>query len=421
MAETLTLGFSAVETHPYASLITLVIVLAIGIICGKLALFARLPVITGYILAGILIGPSILGKFLPESHYLVQGFDSLQVITEIALGFIGLNIGLELFIPAMKKYGKRVFIIAILEGVGAFIVTFFVVLVITGEMWEAVILAAIAVATAPTTCMMIIKKFRGKGELCSTLVPLVGVDDAVGIIIFGISLAIGTSLASGTGALSVETALIDPLLEIVFSIGVGIIMGLLLAGFNKLLLRATEKDEGLLDISILMVFAAVIIAGTFNLSLILITMTFGFIFTNTIDKERYKLEESLLDGIEPPILMIFFILTGSSMNLSVFLDPYIVLLILAFFVARITGKWIGSYFGAKITNSSDNVVKYLGFTLIPQEGVAIAFAAQAAAKLTEANGDLISSVTLGAVLLSTIIGPIVVKWALKESGELDIS
>ncbi len=420
MIDTITTSFSSLENSAYSVLITLVIVLASGIICGKLATIVKLPAITGYIFAGILIGPSLLGGLIPESHYIIESFNSIQIITEIALGFIGLNIGLELFIPAMKKYGKKVFIIAILEGVGAFIVTYLIVFLITGEAWEAIILGAIAVATAPTTCMMIIKKYRGKGELCSTLVPLVGVDDAVGIIIFGISLAVGSSLASGTGTLSFETALVEPLIEILLSITVGVVLGLILSSFNWLITKTTEKEEGLLDASILMVFVSVILAGAFDLSLILITMSFGLVFTNTIDKERYKFEESLLDGIEPPILMIFFILTGASMNLGVFLDPTILFLIIAFVIARILGKYSGAYLGARVTKSGESVKKYLGFTLIPQEGVAIAFASQAAAKLDTVNGELISSVTLGAVLISTIIGPLIVKWALKQSGELTL-
>ncbi len=408
-----------VSTEEYEVLLTLTILVASGFIFGKLVQRIKLPAITGYILIGLILGPHMLGNIFPDSWltFTSDELSHLDILSDIALGFIGFSIGLELFVPALKKSGSAVFIITILQALVTYALVFGVVLLISGELWLAFILAAIAVATAPASCMMIIKKYDCKGPVTSTIVPLVGIDDAIGIVIFGISLSLGMAVYSPDTVLSVNTALIHPLTEIIESALIGALMGIILALAYRFLFQNSEKEESLLDVSILLVFLSVFAAEVYGLSLILVTMVFGFVFTNTIDKESYELEENVLDGLVPPLMIAFFVLTGTNLDLVVFLEPQFAILMLAYVVTRIVGKILGAYVGAVITDSPDNVRKYLGTSLIPQEGVAIAFAAQAALQLDAVAGATVHQIVLGAVLINCIIGPVLVKWSLTKAGE----
>ncbi len=412
-------GSTGVSGEAYEILLTLTILVASGFIAGKLVQKIKLPAITGYILIGLLLGPNLLGDYFPDSWItFTEGeLSHLDILSDIALGFIGYSIGIELFIPTLKKSGSAVFIITILQAVVTYAFVFVVVLLVSSELWLSFVLAAIAVATAPASCMMIIKKYNCKGPVTSTIIPLVGIDDAIGIIVFGISLSLGVAFYDSSTALSVNSALLHPLKEIAESAIIGAIMGLVLALAYKFLFQNSEKKESLLDVSTLLVFLSVIAAHEFGLSLILVTMVYGFVFTNTIDKESFELQESVLDGLVPPLMIAFFVLTGTNLDIKVFADLDFAVLMLAYVVARIAGKIIGAYTGAVITKSSDTVKKYLGTSLIPQEGVAIAFAAQASLQLPEAAGTMINQIVLGAVLINCIVGPILVKWSLTKAGE----
>ncbi len=403
----------------YDMLITLTILIAAGFIVGKLVQKISLPAITGYIVIGLILGPHLLGDIFPGSWvtFTEDELSHFSIISEIALGFIGYSIGLELFIPTLKKSGSRIFIITILQALVTYVVVFVVILIVSGELWLAFVLGAIAVATAPASCMMIIKKYDCKGPVTSTIIPLVGIDDAIGIIVFGISVALGAVFYDSSASLTFHSAIFEPLKEIFISAGIGVAIGLVMALAYKYLFQNSEKKESLLDVSILLVFLSVFIAHELELSLILITMMFGFVFTNTIDKESFKLEESVLDGIVPPIMLAFFVLTGTNLDLKVFADFDFAIVMIALVVARIIGKIGGSYVGAVITDSPDTVRKYLGTSLIPQEGVAIAFAAQAALKLGPDAGLMVQQITLGAVLMNCLLGPILVKWSLTKAGE----
>ncbi len=411
---------SGVSTEAYQILLTLSILVMSGFIAGKVVQKFKFPAITGYIIIGLVLGPYLLGGIFPESPltFTSEELSPFSILSDIALAFIGFSIGLELFIPTLKKSGSSVFIITILQAVFTYAIVFTVVLLISGELWISFILGAIAVATAPASCMMIIKKYNCKGPVTSTIIPLVGIDDAIGIIVFGISLSLGVAFRSTDTVLSLETALVHPLMEIVKSVVVGALIGTVMALAHKFFFQNSDKEESLLDFSILLVFISVVAANTMGLSLILVTMVFGFIFTNTIDKESFELEESVLDGLVPPIMIAFFVLTGTNLDLRVFLEFEFAILMFAYVVARIVGKVLGSFTGAVITDSPTEVKKFLGTSLIPQEGVAIAFAAQAALQLDTDAGMMIQQIVLGAVLINCIIGPVLVKWSLAKAGEV---
>ncbi len=416
-------GATGISGGAYEMLLTLTVLVASGFIVGKLVQKVSLPAITGYILIGLLLGPHLLGEKFPDS-WLTFTSDELghfSIISDIALGFIGYSIGLELFIPTLKKSGSRIFIITILQALVTYAIVFVVILLVSGELWLAFVLAAIAVATAPASCMMIIKKYECKGPVTSTIIPLVGIDDAIGIIVFGISVALGAVFYNSDASLTFNSAIFEPLKEIFISAGIGALIGLVMALAYKYLFQNSEKKESLLDVSILLVFLSVFVAHELELSLILITMMFGFVFTNTIDKESFELEESVLDGIVPPIMIAFFVLTGSNLDLKVFADFDFAIVMFALVISRIVGKIGGAYIGAVITDSPTTVKKYLGTSLIPQEGVAIAFAAQAALKLGADAGLIVQQITLGAVLMNCLLGPILVKWSLTKAGETNAS
>ncbi len=412
-------GAAGGSSEAYEILLTLTILVASGFIAGKLVQKIKLPAITGFILIGLILGPNLLGDTFPDSWitFTKDELSHLSILSDIALGFIGYSIGIELFMPTLKKSGSAVFIITILQAVVTYAMVFVAVLLVSGELWLSFVLAAIAVATAPASCMMIIKKYNCKGPVTSTIIPLVGIDDAIGIIVFGISLALGVAFYDSSATISIESALLHPLAEILKSAAVGALLGFVLAGAYKFLFQNNEKQESLLDVSTLLVFLSVVAAHELGLSLILVTMVYGFVFTNTIDKESFELQETVLDGIVPPLMIAFFVLTGTNLDLKVFADFDFAILMGAYVVARIIGKILGAYTGAVITKSSDTVRKYLGTSLIPQEGVAIAFAAQAAIQLPEQAATMIQQVVLGAVLINCIVGPILVKWSLTKAGE----
>ncbi len=412
-------GASGVSGEAYQILLTLTILVASGFVAGKVVQKLKFPAITGYIIIGLILGPHLMGGYFPDSWitFTEDELSPLKILSDVALGFIGFSIGLELFIPTLKKSGSAVFIITIMQALFTYAIVFTVVYLVSGELWITFIISAIAVATAPASCMMIIKKYKCKGPITSTIIPLVGIDDAIGIIVFGISLSLGVVFYDSGASLTFDSAFIEPMTEILVSGLVGAVMGVIMAVGYKFFFQNHEKKESLLDVSILLVFLSVVAANQFHLSLILVTMVFGFVFTNTIDKESYELEENVLDGLVPPIMIAFFVLTGTNLDLRVFLDFDFAILMGAYVVARIVGKVLGSYVGAVVTDSPDEVKKYLGTSLIPQEGVAIAFAAQAALQLDAAAGLEIQQIVLGAVLINSIIGPVLVKWSLSKAGE----
>ncbi len=415
-------GATGASNEAYQILLTLSILVMSGFIFGKIAQKLKFPAITGYIVIGLILGPHMLGDAFPDSAvtFTSSELSSLAILSDIALGFIGFHIGLELFIPTLKKSGKSVFIITIMQALFTYAIVFVVVLLVSGELWLSFIISAIAIATAPASCMMIIKKYNCKGPVTSKIIPLVGIDDAIGIIVFGISLSLGVVFYSTGAELSINSALIHPLGEIVKSALFGAAIGTVMALAYKFLFQNSEKKESLLDVSILLVFISVVAAKELGLSLILVTMVFGFVFTNTIDKESYELEETVLDGLVPPIMIAFFVLTGTKLDLRVFLDLDFAVLMIAYVIARVVGKILGSYVGAVVTDSPDEVRKYLGTSLIPQEGVAIAFAAQAALVLDADAGLMVQQIILGAVLINCIIGPVLVKWSLTKAGEVRV-
>jgi Kef-type K+ transport system membrane component KefB len=406
--------------------------IVLALVGGKLIELIKFPKVTGYILIGILIGPSVLGIL---SHDMVEKF---TLIRQIAIGFIGYTIGLELKFRKLKKTGKQVTIITLVQ---AAMTAVFVTLAIGSYLsvtngdyvWTyALILGAIATATAPGPIVAVVKNFRTKGPVTDVLLPLVALDDAIGIMLFAIMLSLGTTLLGISGAVSVTAIILDPLLEIIISILIGLILGLILSFIVKKFNR--ESDSMLLMITLGIVFAGIgigqvpIVMNFFGLhqsiylSAILLPMTIGIVLTNQIDDAYEHRLTKNTDLFSAPILLGFFTLAGAELDLSALVTVGVVGAV--YIVVRVLGKVFGAYTGARMSHAPPTVTKYLGFTLIPQAGVAIDMALTTELRFKELVGfEIIGSnimtIVLAATVIYEVLGLIVVKSALSRAGEID--
>jgi NhaP-type Na+/H+ or K+/H+ antiporter len=419
--------FHWVETswhHMYEDPIFGVAVLIVfGLLGGKLISLLKFPRVTGYILIGILIGPSVLKLLSLEMVH------SFQIIRQVAIGFIGYTIGLELRFSKLKKTGKQVTIITIAQALSTAILVGLAVyafLTITGQSYAltyALILGAIATATAPGPIVAVVKSYRTKGPVTDVLLPLVALDDAIGIMLFAVMLSFGTSLLSTTGSVSVAHMLLDPFLEIVLSIGFGALIGLIVTLIAKRFNR--ESDNFLMMVIIGFVFMGIGIGNAVHASAILLPMTIGVFLTNSIDEKYEHRLTKTTDLFTAPILLAFFTIAGAELELS--LLAQIGLLGVIYLVVRVLGKVSGAHYSAKLLKAPPTVVKYLGFTLIPQAGVAIdmALTTKLRFETTESLldfaevGAVIMTIVLAATVVYEVFGLIVVKSALSRAGEID--
>ena len=397
------------------------ILIVFGLIGGKLINLIKFPRVTGYILIGIIIGPSVLALL---SHEMVVSF---TIIRQVAIGFIGYTIGLELRFSKLKKTGKQVTIITFAQ---AFLTAILVALAIalflslTGQdhVWTyALILGAIATATAPGPIVAVVKSYRTKGPVTDVLLPLVALDDAIGIMLFAVMLSLGTSLLSGP--VSVGHMIFEPFKEIVFSFGFGALIGYILVQVTKKFNR--ESDNFLMMAIIGAVFAGIGIGQAVHASAILLPMTIGIVLTNSVDEKYEHRLTKTTDLFSAPILLAFFTIAGAELQLSLLAKIGIIGVI--YLLVRVIGKVSGAYLSAKAVKAPPTVVKYLGFTLIPQAGVAIDMALTTQLRFEETAslapyleiGAVIMTIVLAATVIYEVFGLIVVKTALGKAGEID--
>ena len=373
------------------------IMLLAALIAGKIVKQMRLPNVTGYLVIGLLIGPNCL-KILSE-----ELIDSMDLVTELALGCIAFSIGAEFKTTFLKKVGKTPLVIGITEGVGAVLVVDTILLLLGYNVSFALALGAIASATAAASTMMIVKQYKTKGPVTSTLLPVVALDDAVALIAYGLSMAVANVISS-SGSAPVSKLLIAPCVEI-FGAVLGVIMALLVKFYTG---RGNR-----LAITIMMICLCVGVSDMVGFSSLLACMMLSTIFAN-ISKQSVKIYEPL-DRITPPIYMMFFILSGASLDVTVIVSVGVVGAV--YVVGRIIGKALGAAFGAKISKAPKVVQKWLGLTLVPQEGVAIGLATSAGKSLPQYAAQ-IQTIVLCGVVIYELIGPVITKLALKKAGEL---
>jgi len=417
---------SAEISYTYEALLVLSLVLLLGLFAGRLFEKIKLPHITGYIITGVIIGGILVLVGFTE---LVE---HLSVISSVALGFIAFGIGTELEFGKLKKSGKEVVVITLIQAITASVITIFGVLIIGVSLPIALVLGAIATATAPAPIMLLTRKYRSKGPLTDTLLPLVGMDDAVGIVLFGVLLAIADSMNTGTN-LSVVQMLEGPMIELFFSAVVGVLVGFFAAFIIKRISsKDSQKEEVFLAVAIFAVFTTVAFAKigfhfgefTIHLSPILTPMIMGVILTNSLTRVRAHDVNLSVEAFSAPILVVFFTLAGAELVVAFAQNAdvnygSIVGITAVYILFRIVGKMSGAYIGAKIMNSHRSVKRFLGVCLLPQAGVALGMAYQAKSDFGE-DGITILIVILIATLVYELFGPIGVKYALEQSNEIQV-
>ena len=384
------------------SLLALAIALSAGLILNRVVKKLGLPNVTGYLIAGLIIGPCILNLFPKEA------LADTKVITEVALGFIAFSIGAEFKFADMKKIGSSVFTITLFQALAACIFVNIALFVLGFPAPVAITLGAIATATAPAATLMVIRQYKAKGPVTGILLPVVALDDAIGLIIFSVSLAIAEVLESGS-KLSVKTMLLDPVTEIASSIIGGAVIGLILCWAMRFFKSASNR----LCLVVTIVIMGTALSSTFHLSGLLFNMCIGAVLANMRDDFESLL--AINDEWTPPLFLIFFVISGAELDLKVL--PSVGLLGIAYLVARSLGKYVGALVGSVITHQDENIKKYLGLTLLPQAGVAIGMS-QIVIDALPLYGGQIRAVVLCATLVYEFVGPLITKIALTKAGEI---
>ena len=386
----------------------LAVILFVGMATAKILSKLKLPNVTGYLIAGLIIGPSILG-IIPK-----EGADKLSIISEAALSFIAYSIGSEFNIENLKKLGKGILTVTVFQAYTTLILVDLVLIFIFKQSVPfSLLLGAIAAATAPASTLMVIRQYKAKGPLVNTLLPVVAIDDALGIIAFGISATIAKALVSNTKNISVAKIIFMPLLEIFLALLIGFLMGILLTYLS----RKVKGEDSLLSIVIAILFATAGLAISLDLSSLLACMMVGATLTN-LDPNNKK-AFTTVDRFTPPILISFFTIAGVQLDLSVLKDVGIIGIV--YVVVRVIGKLLGAYLGARIAKLSDVVQKYLGFTLIPQAGVAIGLSMVAENTLPSPYGTQVRTIVLAGTVIYELVGPMITKEALIRAGEIEVS
>lgn len=375
-----------------------------GLLFGRFAKKLKLPSVTGYLVGGLLIGPYLLG-FISEG-----AVENLNFLSDLALAFIAFTIGSEFKISYFKQVGITPIVIAICEATLATVMVTIALLFIGMDFSTSILLGAIAAATAPAATVMVIKQYRAKGPVTKTLLSVVAIDDAVALILFGFAVAITRSLTAENTSLVLS--ILEPFREIGVSVLVGLGLGLLLSYCMKFFNSRANKFT--LAITAILTTAAA--AELFHGSALLMIMSMSAAFTNI-----YYDSEPVYEAVEratPPILMMFFVVSGAHLDLGVL--PSIGLVGLVYILFRVIGKISGAYLGATAMKTNQNVRKYLGPALVPQAGVAIglSFIAQQA---VPSHGDMIRAVILCATLVYELIGPSIAKKTLEKAGEIETS
>ena len=407
------------------TLLSLSIALFAGLMLSRLAKLVKLPAVTAYLVTGILIGPYCLGALgVPGLGFnSMAQLSALKIIPDVALGFIAFSIGNEFRLAQLKKIGKQATVIGILQAVTA---TIFVDVALVAlhfaipdkfPLPAAIILGAVASATAPAATLMVVRQYKAKGPVTDTLLPVVAIDDAVGLVLFAISFGVAGALLDGQ--VDVISIVVEPLLEVVLSLGLGSIMGLLITFFERFFHSRSKR----LSMSVAFVLLTVGLSmikfnvGTvdFGFSSLLTCMMLGTMFCNTCDFSEELMDR--LDRWTAPIFILFFVISGAELELSIFGDLIIVLIGLVYILFRSAGKYFGAGLSAKLVKAEPNVKKYLGITLLPQAGVALGMALKAQA--LGSVGVIVANITLFSVLIYELIGPFLTKIALTKAGEIN--
>ncbi|MBQ3868751.1 MAG: cation:proton antiporter [Clostridia bacterium] len=405
-------------------LLALAVALLAGLMMSRLTKLWNLPAVTAYLVAGVLIGPYVLGRLGVPGLGFVSAADvgKYGIISDVALGFIALAMGNEFRIADIKKLGKQAVVVAVFQALTATVLVDAALIGLHFLMPEAlplsvaVTLGAVAAATAPAATLMIVKQYKSHGPVTRMLLPVVALDDVVGLILFAVSFGIARALEHGT--VDMFSVIVDPLLEVVASLALGALLGAIFA-FTERFFHSRSKR---LSISVCYVFLAVAMSQlsfrlgpvTLGFSSLLVCMALGTVFCNLCEWSSELMDR--LDRWTGPIMVLFFVLSGAGMELNVFRSWQVVLAGVIFILVRSAGKILGANFSSRMMKCEPTVRKYLGFTLLPQAGVALGMSMTAMS--LGAPGLIIRNISLFAVLIYELVGPLLTKIALDKAGEI---
>ena len=383
------------------TLTDLALMIFAGMFCGRMAKHLRLPNVTGYLVAGLLIGPAVLG-LLSEDF-----LDGISLISDVALGFIAFSIGNEFKLSYFKRVGAAPVVIACMESL--FAVLFVVCgLLISGQSLPfSLVLGAIAAATAPAATIMVIKQYRAKGPVTESLLSVVAIDDATALILFSLAVAVAQAVTN-SGA-SLGASLLAPVKEIGGALVVGAVLGFVFL----LPLRFFKKQGNRLSLIVGFIFAGLGLAEWLGLSDLLLCMAMGAVIAN-FSPDVNKLMD-ICDSVTPPVFMLFFVASGADLKLSVL--PTVGIIGVIYILLRIAGKIFGAGLGAAVCKCDRTVRKYLGPCLLPQAGVAIGLSL-AAGEVVPEFAPQIRAVILCGTLIYELVGPAITKLSLKKAGEI---
>jgi len=404
-------------------LLSLSFALLSGLLLSRLAKKVQLPAVTAYLVAGVLIGPFMLGSFgINGLGITSEHIEKFGIISDLALGFIAFSMGNEFRRQQLKEIGKRAAIVGVFQAifttivVDAFLIGLHFLIPDKLTLSAAIVLGAVATATAPAATLMVVRQYKAKGPVTDILLPVVAIDDAVGLVVFAISFGVAKSLSLGN--VDVLSVILEPVLEVLLSLSLGFIMGLLFTLCEKYFHSRSKR----MAVSVTFVMLTVALSSmSFEVSGIhvafsslLSCMMLGTVFCNMCDVSEELMERA--DRWTAPVLILFFVISGAELELSVFADAAVVIVGIAYILSRSLGKYFGAGISSKMTKCDENIVKYLGITLLPQAGVALGMAIKAIE--LGPDGTIVRNITLFAVLIYEIVGPYLTKVALTKAGDI---
>jgi len=405
-------------------LLSLSVAIFAGLMMTRVLNRWHLPDVTAYLFAGLLIGPFFIGRLaIPGvgfSSY--EQLGGLGLISDVALGFIAFSIGNEFRLSQLRETGKQALVVGVLQAVvttlcvDAALVVFHLVRPDVLSLPAAITLGAIAAATAPAATLMVVRQYKAKGPLTDLLLPIVALDDAVGLVLFAVSFGVAKALCSGV--VDVLTIVVNPILEILASVILGALAGALLTWLETLF----YSNRNRVAMTIGFVFLTVALsklsfplgAATLGFSPLLVCMMLGSVFCNLCPLSAEIMERA--DKWSSPLLVLFFVLSGAELELGVFAHFSSVLVGVVYILSRCLGKYFGARESSRLVKCGRNVVDYLGVTLFPQAGVALGMCVTASA--LPGDGTLIRNIVLFAVLFYELFGPVMTKWALTKAGDI---
>ena len=406
-------------------LLSIGIAVIVGLLMTRVAKPFGLPAVTAYLITGVLIGPYCLGRLgVPGLGFVtMEAVEKLELISNTALGFIAFAIGNEFRLSSLKKTGRQATIVGIVQGLVAAAFVDVALIVLHCFMPDqltipaAITLGAIATATAPAATLMVVRQYKAKGKVTDILLPVVALDDAVGLVVFAVSFGIARAMHSGS--FDLVSIVVEPVVEIVCSLGLGALMGWVLTQLEKLF----NSNSNRLSLTISFVFLTVALSMIefevgpvkVGFSSLLVCMMLGTVFCNLC-----PLSEDLMDRAEKwtaPLYALFFVISGAELELSVFGSAAAIGIGVVYILFRSLGKYVGAYGSCKASGCDEKVTKYLGITLLPQAGVALGMCVTAQA-LGNGDGDLIRNIILFSVLVYEIVGPTLTKKALMAAGDI---